>query len=307
MKVKNKTIYLTRGETCALNFKIWSTDGTPFILPSLPVKSLLNIAKYNGQYNMYEFYQAFIPEGNTVTIECENDEPIRIQAMIMSTGAISVRECTVVNNHTSCTLEAGVGIIAIECGSNKIVSLSYTHGSTVTIIADPEKTVASVLALTVRAGSSGRIVLQKYLNLCSPITTEGKTDYIPFGWNQFTSQDVLSVATPGLAKEEYDKGNIRVVYMEVDKSFWKYSRFISNGVANTVLPYEFDIILPLLADDTDSLEVAEYQYDLICYQGIIKGAEVFDESFEDFPLKKVLWKKELIEPNALIIGDSNNA
>ena len=304
LKVINNDIYLNRGEAIALNFKLWNTDGTPFILPPLPsVINLRNIAKVTQQFSGFvdilfntplrlsDSYEVMsIDILGPATVHVEIGDKINRYDMMQESGTVYIE----------LRGEAIKRITVDSAVKNPFKSIRYSiSGQETTVLTLDADGVASVLALTIRASTYDKIVMTKFLNMCAPPVFNGVVDNAPYGWNKFASNRSDSVESLEEAKygryivEESD-GNYFHVVLCADHTYQK-------------IPYEFEIVVPLLPSDTQDLEAGDYTYDLIAYHGKVKDASAFDELSTDFPLDKILWKKELIAPHKFIIGDSHNA
>lgn len=297
LKVINNDIYFNRGEAVALDFKIWNTDGTPFVLPPLgSVRNLRSIATV--EKNAVYFYEPFfIGVGNTAkevyVYSRDNDGVIRL------------------------FLADGDGLDVVE-GENLVSTnrpISYIYGN-VEMIAwyetddyahtmRPDSGLVSAVVLTVRSSTYDKVVLTKVLNMCAPTVWARKVDSAPFGWNKFASEKVTDAAQ---GYEEATQGIHRIFRYDSNPNAYFHS-LIKRGENFSIYdePYEFELEIPILPQDTQDLQAGEYTYDLIAYQGEVKGPEVFAEDYTEFPFKLVHWKKELIAPHKFVIGDSHNA
>lgn len=298
LKVINNDIYLNRGEAAALNFKLWNMDGTPFVLPPLPtVRSLHSIAKVT--YDPVQDIVFTVPfkigeQGFTLDIKLTEERPVKILFWLKG-AASEYYESREAETDFECRFEHGVGIQRITVYGNTIDSMSYELDGQTIVLTEKEFGVASVLALTVRSSTYDKVVMTKFLNMCAPPIFNGVLDQAPYGWNKFASVRPASEDMSFFGK--YHVLELNGNYYHILKT--------EHGFSQT--PYEFEIVVPLLPEDTQDLEASDYTYDLIAYHGTIKNAEVFDELNNDFPLEKILWKKELIVPHKFIIGDSHNA
>lgn len=167
------------------------------------------------------------------------------------------------------------------------------------------------IAFTVRSGSYDSIVLEKYLNLKAPPMYGGDSDYAAGGYNKFTTDQIMETNSTSVSDSQVisdvNRGIYRV-YHSVDsygKSIYQQVILLANGYK--VVPYVFNVVVVLNFEDTEMLEAKTYIYDVIAYEGITKGPQVFQSSFKGFPYSSISWKKELIQPHKLVIEDTNNA
>lgn len=167
------------------------------------------------------------------------------------------------------------------------------------------------IAFTVRSGSYDSIVLEKYLNLKAPPMYGGDSDYAAGGYNKFTTDQIMETNATSVSDSQVisdvNRGIYRV-YHSVDsygKGIYQQVILLTNGYK--VVPYVFNVIVNINFDDTEMLEAKAYIYDVIAYEGITKGPQVFQSSFKGFPYSSVSWKKELIQPHKFVIEDTNNA
>ena len=311
LKINNNDINLTRGETVSLNFKIWNSDGTPFILPPVPNKLLLNIAKYNQLENheFYEFYTPFkiISDTSSVVLDFATDsDGDYIDVFTIDKSYMhKYYRLLIKDKRATIQIDTNEMITGIRVYGCKLNEFSYLSGTAVHSFVTTE-VLTSVLALTVRASNYDDIVMTKYLNLCGNTMQDGKTDYMPFGWNKFTTQDILEsdseINLEAAMIENYlNNGTLQVG--KVDNNY--YHLVVHKDGTCKLAGYAFDINIAILYEDTKDLEAKEYTYDLIAYQGTIKDVSVFDENV--FPFKQISWKCELISPHDYTIGDSHNA
>lgn len=302
LEIKNNRIYINRGETGSLDLKVWNKDGTPFILPPVSQRSLWPLAKVHGEYRhkAYDFYEPLLMTGT-------------LQVKLSGSGSAELYVYSSNHNIESIGIQAtgnevvvphnAVSIVAIKCSN---CELEYIRiGNTKYDANKPVHT--SVLVFTVRAGDNDSIVLCKCLNLNSNLVVNNELDHMTYGWNKFTSQQIISGGSVGALEETLlmtqRSGNVHVGEYGGD-----YYQLIMNDAGNIYLrPYEFNIAIPFLHSDTHDLQNGEYTYDVIVYQGIIEDPAVFES--DEFPFKEenILWKLELIEPNKFIVGGSHNA
>ena len=314
IRIRNNTISVDRGEVGALKFEIWNKDGTPFILPPVPDKSILNIAKkvktFTGEvYNFFTPLQLIKLEQDnsmkpvSITINTKGEGSVNI-GLLSIDGISSTNKIITQDNKVTYTIPLYTMIKSIEFIACTLESIEYIIDDRQYIIYSDNK-LFSLCALTIRAANYDKIVTAKYLNLHSSIMQNGKTDYTLYGWNKFTTQDILESDTVEnlliALMEKYKSGIIQVG--KVGESY--YHLTIDKQLVFALKPYIFEFSIPLSYEDTCNLEPGEYTYDLIAYQGEIKGPEIYDS--DEFPLKMVYWKKELIGPHKSIIGDSHNA
>jgi hypothetical protein len=164
--------------------------------------------------------------------------------------------------------------------------------------------MTSVLAFTVRSSEYDDIALTKYLNLHTAIVQDGYTDYMAYGWNKFTTRDVVAAdSTDDLRTILLDKLAQGIV--QVGRVGVNYYCLAARANAYELVPYEFCVVIPFEYVDTADLAAKEYTYDVIAYQGHISDLSVFAENI--FPFDKIVWKKEIVQPHKYIIGDSYNA
>lgn len=156
----------------------------------------------------------------------------------------------------------------------------------------------AVLAFTIKTGAFGQIVLAKYLDLESPPMYDGKSDYIPGGWHKFKTQKVQVVSQPS------DMTDPLVVYKHQDTYYTLI--FTKNNILEAV-PYRFRITIPFTWKELESLEPAEYTYDITLYYGVLTAEELAGQN-TGFPLEQDinLVKIPLVTPHKFTVGDSNN-
>lgn len=166
------------------------------------------------------------------------------------------------------------------------------------------------IAFTVRSGSYDSIVLEKYLNPKAPPMYGGDSDYAAGGYNKFTTDQIMETNSTSVSDSQVisdvNRGIYRV-YHSVDsygKDIYQQVILLANGYK--VVPYVFNVVVVLNFEDTEMLEAKTYIYDVIAYEGITKGPQVFQSSFKGFPYSSVSWKKELIQPHKLVMEDTNN-
>lgn len=317
LKTKNNDIYISRGETGSLNFKIWNSDGTPFMLPlstkqGYKIAHLIdNIAEVNksGNYVQYTFMvPMLLPDYGTISISGKTTGP---NAYINTTV-----EDTAGNRRTFTGNVVDYGdckfLVSIYCKNVSISTIGIKAGSIAhtLICTDYNSVPTSILALTVRAGHYDDILFTKYINLHGPMMYGNESDHIAGGWNKFTSYDMVQVSDPmyGLSAliPDYQNGDIKLAYIKYSDGTTDYMQlFAASDGEYYQVPYAFEFSIPLESKDTD-IDAREYTYDLIAYQGYVKDSEVFDIEDTRFPLKEILWKKELISPHKFVIGDSHN-
>lgn len=193
--------------------------------------------------------------------------------------------------------------------SKPLILNAYKSG---TIGKDLQKaTEFPTIAFTVRSGSYDSIVLEKYLNLKAPPMYGGDSDYAAGGYNKFTTDEIMETNSTSVSDSQVitdvNRGIYRV-YHSLDsygKDIYQQVILLANGYK--VIPYVFNVVVILNFEDTEMLEAKTYIYDVIAYEGITKGPQVFQSSFKGFPYSSVSWKKELIQPHKLVIEDTNNA
>lgn len=318
LKVKNNDIYFNRGETCALQFEVWNEDGTPFVLPPIE-NSLLNIATkivhdsedYCEEWRFYTpIYDRYGEDsGHGFTFEFTDiAEDADMQVHFVKNGVNSVTSVQfgMQSSPIVQVINEKAEITAVLVNHAKLIRFGI--GSNISVTAREDKTMASVLALTVRASEYDDIVLTKYINLNGAAVYDGVLDRSPFGYNKFDTAKIL----PNLLEDMYgdmqndiDHGTVCVYHDSAENSSGFYTLVQATADHYVLKPYKFSGIVPFVHEDTAGLGAGEYTYDLICYQGLIKNHEVYLN--DEFPFEKVFWKKEIIPPHKFIIGDSNNA
>lgn len=161
-----------------------------------------------------------------------------------------------------------------------------------------ERVDYAVLAVTIKTGAFGQIVLAKYLDLESPPMYDGMSDYLPGGWHKFKTQKVQSVS------QISDMTETDVVYKYQDTY---YTIILTKHETQQLVPYRFKILIPFTWKELEALEPAEYTYDISLYYGKLTKDELAGKSV-DFPLEQDirLVKIPLLTPHKFTVGDSNN-
>jgi hypothetical protein len=165
----------------------------------------------------------------------------------------------------------------------------------------------AVLALTVKTGANGEIVLAKYLDLEAPPMYEGASDYTKFGFHKFRLRDVQHVSVLPTVP------NLDVVY-KVDglDGYWVYITNANVTDKNKYRQYRFKMNIPFLWYDTAKLDPKEYVYDINLYYGKLKPEQIAairnEASYDGFPLveDETLIKIPLVSVHNFIVEDSNN-
>lgn len=290
LKVQNNDVYISRGHTGGLDIQHWNLDGTPFILPPVPKKSIHSIAHitFDGYAYHYNFFEAIAFTKIEFTKNIDYIDIYNIDGHVRK--RISGNSC---ENIEKC------GAIVVPDGA-RIKHAKFTNEIAVGEVCD--KGILSVASLNVKVGTT--IKLQLYANLTDAISSNGVTDRTFFGFNKFTSYDIVdSEDTTFLLKELQDKLAAENNCLgRVDNDFYQLAAVDKDYyVEQKLLPYKFAFTIPLLFDYISEIAPQEYTYDIIVYQGIPK-----DIITDEFPLETVLWKSELLTPHKFIIGDSNN-
>lgn len=300
LKIKNNNIFISRGETFALDFESWCDNGEPFILPPLPGMGLGTISKHTevDGVHVYTFYTPLKPyefnsDSTTLRIDCEKPGG-SVTLVILKGDQISVQNIDMPADSVGYVVDKDAVILEIR-STHKIIGLVTK------LFNIKEGDYTSILALTVRASTYDSIVCEKYLNLASGNMNFGKTNYIPFGFGKFTSQEIQD--TSDMLNDQYwaqDKYAAGELYLMRDSNGYFRELFIEKpGYVGTSL-YKFAVSIPFMPQDTINLEPKDYTYDIILYQGKLSNTE------EGFPLEKVVWKRELLGPHIFQIGDSHN-
>ena len=163
----------------------------------------------------------------------------------------------------------------------------------------------AVLAFTVTTGAYGEAVIAKYFDLENTPMYDGVTDYTPGGYHKFTTTKIdkyvpsqaLIDAQNGIFKVYDDNGTF--IHIITDK----------NGDFVPAV-YQFRLTIPITHADTAELSPKDYIYDLIIYMGELTPDEILAQQGlkdnQDFPLKKITSKLQLIEQHTFTLGGSNN-
>lgn len=293
-RMKNNDIYISRGETAALNFRIWNDDGTPFILP--PVHQDLDLRLLTESSKGHYTFHCPIFVKSIVVLLNSTDTNKQIFVFVKKGEQVT----TIATHHGGKAIIDGVITqISVENETIKQIQCELDDNKQVTI---QTTGIATVLALTIRAGMYDRIMTQKLINGSAAITQGGKTDYTFGGLNKFTTNEILekpSISELKLALEEQYPSVIQVG--KVGDNYY-HLMHLKDGTFE-LMPYEFNISIPLEYTDTD-FEAGGYTYDLIAYNGKA-SQELFDN--DQLLFNSTYWKKELVKPHKFIIGDSHNA
>lgn len=311
MKLINNDIHITRGETCAINLEVWNADGSPFILPSVYIRLLQAIASVSTENNhtTYTFYvpydtkNVYAATGSSSTIKFRLSGPGSVAIKyIASTGVEATQTIypTEENEYTANFQVHWPYILSVTVSA----SLEEMIHGPFMYTTDISKAMVSALAFTVRAAERDTVVLQKYANLHTNIMVNGETDQTVYGWNKFTSNNILRAETEDQVLEQlnnaYTRGEIALCQHGNDY----YQLWLRNSQISDKL-YKFAMTLPLLFEDTSELHNGEYKYDVVIYQGYINSLERFNDN--EFPYSEVIWKKSIIAPHKFIVTETNNA
>ncbi|MBR4889700.1 MAG: hypothetical protein IKU15_00090 [Clostridia bacterium] len=338
MKVRNSDIYFARGEHMTLGFSAFTANGAPFIMP--PLVDILTIEsigslefadgtkpepKYSEKIGYY-----YDLSGNKTTLRLNNNKfPIEFHYITSATtifGTIYFGD----NTNTVNTL-ASNGSWTVTSPSQKL----YTHITfettgefylTGAILKVPVNNTINNVALaigraklgiaafTVRPVNYDNLVLTKYLNLTSVPVYDGKPDYSPGGYCKFTTQELKELSSPltldvGISDIEdgnvyvyhYRTRNIEIGSPDYGKTFDIYQHMCYTDNGWQILPYTFELTVPLVHKDTAHLNITDYKYDVILYT----GTEAHGDNI-DFPLSYIDWKRELVSPHKFVMEDTNN-
>lgn len=181
-------------------------------------------------------------------------------------------------------------------------------------IIDKQKPLAerndyAVLALTVKTGVNGEIVLAKYLDLEAPPMYDGYTDYSDFGLHKFRLQEIQN------ANEVSSTINTDVVYKiaGIDGYCVRITNDKLTNFADKLKQYRFKLNILFSWYETANLDPKEYVYDINLYYGKLKedqiSAMMHDLEYNEFPFIEddSLIKIPLVLPHTFVVEDSYNA
>jgi hypothetical protein len=133
---------------------------------------------------------------------------------------------------------------------------------------------------------------------------ESQTDYTCGGWNKFSTYSIIESDSEVQLKSDLELA-MQSGKICVGKCGDNYYHLVllKDGTLD-IRPYLFEMAIPILHEDTNTLIAKEYVYDLILYNGTANDIMFNTDSFL---YDDIVYKKELIEPNTLILGDTNNA
>lgn len=210
--------------------------------------------------------------------------------------------------------------IAFAKGESVCLEFQIVMNNGVPFIMPPLDNNIGILALTVRSGISDDIVLAKYLDLTSTPIYSGYMDITPNGYCKFLSQKPLEFGTIDQMYSEYgyypgpngvntnetpsqsELSNRNYIAYCLQTGYYYCYVNISETDGRVVI-YTFEFELPIFPDETKLLDTKEYVYDLCAYLGERKDYIQDNE----FPLKNIQWKLQLLGQHKLILEDSNNA
>ena len=200
--------------------------------------------------------------------------------------------------------------ISFNKGETVCLELSVYTGDGVPLILPPINNNTGCIALTVKSGISGDIVLVKYLDTTKiqPVYN-GQIDYSSNGFNKFSTQEILEFNSLEEMYAAYGittSGNFSEIRRKVAHctselgSF--YYCYITTKTGGAMTVYDFTIQIPIFSNETQHLDAKEYTYDICAYLGELKDS--LNDS--EFPFKRVDWKLQIMPPHSLILEDSNN-
>ena len=163
----------------------------------------------------------------------------------------------------------------------------------------------AIVAFTVKTGLYGEIVLAKYFDLESTPMYDGVTDYTPGGYHKFTSTKIEPYV-PSQAILDAQNGIFKVYN---DNGTFVHIITNKNGEFVPAV-YQFTFNIPIYHADTQSLAAKDYVYDLLLYMGTLTNDEILAQQGlkenNDFPLKLVANKVQLISAHTFTLEESNN-